>query len=116
MPSPVFLLLGPSIAALVVFVLRRWSVVASLVGVFAILIMGVTAAGVDLQTTNLAGRGLIIGDSWIVLGRSLTLTEQVRTTLLIIYAGTAFLFLLSWPLPQGTMFVPINLILLSLME
>ena len=115
MPAPVFLLLGPLLAAAITFLLRRWPPIATLVGLLAVVILLATVAGLDPGATG-GGTddGLIAGNSWTFFGRSLVLTEQIQTALLVFYGGLCLLFLLAFILPQDSVFIPFSLGLVGL--
>ncbi len=84
-------------------------------GVLSLVIIGGLAAAVPLDVTGGNFAGLIDGEPWVVLGRTILLTGQIRATLIFTYITMAILFLLSLLFPQGASFVPNCLIILSML-
>jgi NADH-quinone oxidoreductase subunit N len=115
MSASIFLIMGPLLWAFITYLVRRWQVAAVSIGVLAIVFIGGLVATVPLDVTGGGFDGLIDGEPWIVLGRTILLTEQIRTTLIIAYLTMAILFLLSLLFPQGASFVPNCLIILSIL-
>lgn len=115
MSASIFLIIGPLLWAFITFLVRRWQVAAVSIGVLALVFVGGLAAAVPLDVTGGNFAGLIDSEPWIVLGRTILLTEQIRTTLIFAYLTMAILFLLSLLFPQGASFVPNCLIILSIL-
>ncbi len=114
MSSPALVLILPLISASIVFFLRRWPRVAGLVGAFTLLILALTLTQVnpDAAAQSQVG-GIISGNSWLLLGRELAMTAAVRSILLFVYWVVLVVFLLTLILPQGSIFVPLSLAVLS---
>ncbi|MCI0648032.1 MAG: hypothetical protein L0346_24500 [Chloroflexi bacterium] len=111
-PGPLLALAGPLLPAAVAFLLRRWPRLAAGLGLAALLWLAVLLAALPLAAGQTTGR-LFTGDTWLVLGRSLTLTGAIRAALLFSYALAGLLFLLSLLWPQGPEFMPLTLATLS---
>jgi formate hydrogenlyase subunit 3/multisubunit Na+/H+ antiporter MnhD subunit len=95
--------------AAITFLLRRWPSTAILVGLLAVVILLATVAGLDPGAAGeVVGDGLIDGNSWNFFGRSLVLTEQIQTVLLLFYGGLGLLFILAFIFPQDSVFVPFS--------
>lgn len=92
--------------AVVALVVRRWPLAAVVAGVLGLVILGLTAASMTLDGSGAS-------DALVISGRLLTLSALARAALLFAYVGLSLLFLLSLLLPQGRIFVPICLGLLS---
>ena len=86
--------------AFITYIVRRWQVAAVSIGVLALVLIGGLVATVSLDVTGGGFAGLIDGEPWIVLGRTILLTEQIRTTLIFAYLTMAILFLLSLLFPH----------------
>lgn len=114
MPAPVFLVTTPLILALLTVALNRWPRLAVSCGVASTMLLAIIVTTVPVDTTMSRGEGgLISGNTWEILGRTLVLTGQIQTALLFILAIMALLFLLTLLFHQGSTFVPVSLALLS---
>ncbi|HZD11309.1 MAG TPA: hypothetical protein VE553_08205, partial [Candidatus Binatia bacterium] len=113
MSGPALVILGPLVPALLIFAgLRRWTRAAAICGFASTLLLALLIAAVNLQP-DLASTGFLSGGELSFLGRALLLTTAVRRVLLIVYAASALLFLLSALWSQGPDFVPAGLASLS---
>ncbi len=114
MSSPLLVLLAPPILAIIVFFLRRWPRVAGLSSALLLFVLALILARVDLDLSGqtVAG-GLIRGNTWMLLGREIALTGAIRTILLFAYGVMIIIFLLATLLPQGYIFIPLSLAVLS---
>lgn len=113
MSSPLLILIGPLISATLVFVLRRWLHAATIIAVISLIILSLMLAGADLDAPSGQVDGILAGNTWLVLGREVILTDAVRTILLFVYIATAAIFLLTLALPQGGLFITLSLAVLS---
>jgi NADH-quinone oxidoreductase subunit N len=104
-PGTLALLIGPLVLAVLALVVRRWPVVAVVSGVLGLLFLGLIAANL---TPGEGDAGALL-----ISGRSLAFSALIQAALLFTYTGLGLLFLLSLLLPQGGIFVPICLALLS---
>ncbi|MCB9418916.1 MAG: hypothetical protein H6667_03885 [Ardenticatenaceae bacterium] len=100
--GPIVLILGPAVAAVMVWLLGRWPRLAAAAGV-------VLAWGLALWL-RLLPDGI---EPVLIYGRSLTLTPGIQTLFILLLAGLGILFLLSLLWPQGRYFVPASLAALS---
>lgn len=113
-PGPVLALFGPLAPALITYGLRRWSAAAGLLGLVLMAALAAMVAVIPLEATPLVqASSLFAGDGWQIFGRTLTLTPGLQATLPALYLGAGLLALLSAVLPQGRVFVPVMLALLS---
>lgn len=102
--GPVVLVLGPMVAAVVAWLLRRWPRL--------VVAMGTVWAwemGVWLWQRPLPEGGEVV----LVYGRSLTLTPGLQSLFVLLLASLGILYLLSLLWPQGRNFVPVTLAALS---
>jgi multicomponent Na+:H+ antiporter subunit D len=114
MPSPFLLLIGPVVLAMLLFPLRKWPKAAGLTASVLLLIFTLIVASIDLDPSSQAEvGGFIRGEEWVVLGRAITLTASIRSILLFTYGTLIFIFLISAILPQGYVFIPLSLAVLS---
>lgn len=113
MSTPLFLLIAPAFVALAIFAgLRRWPRATGICGFLGALLIALLLAAADLDSSEATG-SLLVGDTFAFFDRSLLLTEGLRRILLLIYAGSALLFLLSARWSQGPDFVPAALAALA---
>jgi len=110
MPIPSLLVAIPVLAAAIAFVIRRWSLATIIMGCLTVLVL----VGALFATDTVDGSQQVLSDSfwrnsWDVFGRSLIMTDQIRTALLTVYTAFGLLFLLSITLPQDSIFVPVSL-------
>lgn len=116
-PVPVLLLAGPLVLAAILFFLRRWPQVTAVAGVAAALLLRLVVAYAPLAAETTAAPPLLArifaGDTWIVVGRSLSLNEAIRTLFLLLLALLALLYLLSILWSQGSSFTPATMALMS---
>lgn len=111
-PGPLLLLIGPPVVAGIVFLVRRWPVVAAVLGAVGILILARMVAAVPLSAGEATGR-LFVGDTLAVYGRAFVLMEGVQETMAWLYRGMGLICLLAAVVPQGRLFVPLSLLLLA---
>ncbi len=110
MPTPALLVTIPILAAAIAYTIRRWSVATIIVGCLTLLLLVVAVFATD----SVGGSQQMAIDSfwrnsWGLFGRTLILTDQIRTALLVVYTGFGLLFLLSTTFPQDSIFVPVSL-------
>ncbi|MCA9949815.1 MAG: hypothetical protein KDE48_09225, partial [Anaerolineales bacterium] len=112
-PTPTLLIFGPLPAVLLTALLSRRKRVSALAGVLttAVLIWRVTAVTLDSSTVPENTR--FVADTWLVFGRTLTLTAGIQAFYLFFCFGLVVLFLLALAWPQGRGFVPASLLTLS---
>ncbi len=70
MPGPSFLIVGPLVLGAIALLLRRWQKIAILFGIGAILILVIGLGRISID----GGRGALGRDSWLVFGRTLTIS------------------------------------------
>lgn len=114
LPAPLLLMGGPLLPALLTAALRRWPRLAAGVGVVSAMVLWRLTASVSLAAGS--APSLFAGDTLLLLGRSLTLTEGVRLAFTLLYGGLALLLLLSIWLPQGSDFTPASFAVLAILS
>jgi NADH:ubiquinone oxidoreductase subunit 2 (subunit N) len=113
-PGPLLLLIGPLLLAGVLFLLRRWPVVTAVLGALAVLILARMVAAIPLDNSGIeTASPLFAGDTLAIYGRTFVLTDEVQAVVRLLYQGVALLMLLAAVAPQGRLFVPLCLLLLS---
>jgi multicomponent Na+:H+ antiporter subunit D len=114
--GPLLLIALPLVASPVIWLLRRWEMVAALLAAAVGLLMAWLAWHLPLdQPVQLWGRQIALGESVTVLGRELTMSQADRMDLVLVYLIAAGLFLYAWRVSQGWTFYPLGLALLSVL-
>jgi NADH:ubiquinone oxidoreductase subunit 2 (subunit N) len=104
----------PLVIAPLVYVVRRWAFLGTLLAAGTAIALAWLCAVVPLSDpVTLLGRSLLLGQPLTVLGRELRLTFDSQLGLSFLYALAAISFLLAWPVSPGRSFFPLGLILLS---
>ncbi len=112
--GPLLLLIAPLAAAVITWLLCRWHRLSALAGIAAAWLLWAALVAVPLQPTAVEQSArLFAGDTFLIFGRALLLTEGVRQLAIFMFAGLILLFLLSIRFPQGRHFVPGALAALS---
>ena len=106
MTAPLLSLVGPIVLAVLLFPLRRWPRVSALAGAASAWLIALLLAGFDLEGS---------GDSWTILGRAFIMTEQQQLVLVMAYALSGVVFLMSAIYHQSPIFVSVSLVMLSLL-
>ncbi len=116
MTAPFILLLIPIGAATIVYLLRRRQTLAVIIGFLAVLTMalftGTRGPGGVLESS--VGES-ILNLRWEFFGQPFILNDEIQATLILVYLGVGFLFLLTLPFPQDTIFIPATLVVLASM-
>ena len=103
--APILPIIGPLIASFIALLLGRWPRARTLSGVIAAFILAGWIASLSLGNGPTGDNSLFVGDTWLV-GRPLTLTEQLQDLLVFLWIGLGILFLLALIFPQDPTFVP----------
>ncbi len=115
--GPLFLIILPLILAPVVYLLRRWALLAAALASATALIMASLCLGLPFdRPASVLGWEVALGEPMVVLGREFALELAGSLTLgfICLIAATAFLF--AWRVFQGSLFFPLGLIILSLLS
>lgn len=114
--GPLLLIALPLLISPVVWLVRRWEMVAALLAATAALLIAWLAWRLPLdEPIQLWGREIALGESVTVLGRELVMSQADRMDLVLIYLIAAGLFLYAWRVSQGWTFYPLGLALLSVL-
>lgn len=113
MPAPLLFILAPGLVALIVFVFKRQRWLATGLAVGSTVLLGLLAVRLPLDETWL---GLTIDSTWTILGRTLALEPVDRLGLAFIFVQAALLFLASRLVEPTRLFLPLGLLILSLLS
>lgn len=114
--GPLFLIALPLALAPVVFVLRRWALLAASLASATALVMAGLCLWLSLaRPVSVLGWKVVLGEPMMVLGREFALELAGCSTLGFIYLIAAVAFLFAWRVSQGRLFFPLGLIILSLL-
>lgn len=115
--GPLFLLVLPLALAPVVYLLRRWRLSAAFLASATTLIMAGLCLGLPLdRPVSAFGWKVALGEPMMVLGREFALELAGGLTLGFIYLIATVAFLFAWRVSQGGLFLPLGLIILSLLS
>lgn len=119
--GPLFLIVLPLTLAPVVYLLRRWALLAASLASATALVMASLCWRLPLDRplsvpgpTSVLGWKVALGEPMMVLGREFALELAGCSTLGFIYLMAAVAFLFAWRISQGRLFFPLGLIILSL--
>ncbi len=108
--GPLPLLVLPLLVGGVVFLLRRWSGVASWIGAVASLLMGIALLALPLEgTVVIAGRVISLGESITILGRPVVLSPSDRLAMGVLFLVGAGFFLLGGAFDREGLLTPLGL-------
>ena len=116
-PGPLLLIGLPLIVAPVVYLIRRWALLASALAAGTSLTLGLACLRLSLDAPGtFLGQPVQMGQSIIALGRELVLQPGWALALGYIFVLGAVVFFLDWCIPQGRLFCPVGLVLLSVVS
>ncbi len=111
------LIVVPLLAALIVFILRRFRTITAFASAAVALVLGISAWLLPLgQPVQLAGRQVMLDVPVTLLGRQLVLLPGDRTALSLIFIVAAGLFLAGWRTHPGASFFALGMALLGLLS
>lgn len=114
--GPLFLIVLPLALAPVVYLLRRWTLLAASLASATALVMASLCLRFPLDRPAwVLGWGVALGQPMTVLGRAFALDLAGSFTLGFICLTATVAFLSAWRIPQGRLFFPLGLIILSLL-
>ncbi len=115
--GPLFLIVLPLVLAPVVFLLRRWALLAASLASATALIMASLCWHLPLdRSVSVFGLEVALGQPMTVLGREFALELAGSFTLGFIYLIATVAFLFAWRISQGRLFFPLGLVILSLLS
>ncbi|MGC9332548.1 MAG: proton-conducting transporter membrane subunit [Anaerolineae bacterium] len=113
LPGPILIIGIPLAVAVVLQILRRWTVVTAWLGATTAALVGAGVAWLPLEETWglgwFGGFEVELGRPLVILGRSLIVNPVDRLGLAFIFFTTAGLFLVAWRLLPHSNFFPIGL-------
>lgn len=93
MNVPLFMLAGPALMAVPIYLLRRWPWARAILAALTAAVFGLLALQIPLdQAAAFAGRDLKFEPTWVVLGRQFVFAEGDRPALAFIYLSSMFFF------------------------
>ena len=114
--GPLFLIILPLALAPVVYLLRRWRLLAASLSSATALIMASLCLGLPFdRPASLLGWEVALGEPMMVLGREFALELAGGFTLGFICLIATVAFLFAWRVSQGSLFFLLGLIILSLL-
>jgi formate hydrogenlyase subunit 3/multisubunit Na+/H+ antiporter MnhD subunit len=120
--GPLFLIVLPLALAAVVYLLRRWALIAASLASATVFVMASLCLRLPLDRaisvpglTWLLGWKVALGEPMMVLGREFALEPAGCCTLGFIYLIAIVAFLFAWRISQGRLFFPLGLVILSLL-
>jgi formate hydrogenlyase subunit 3/multisubunit Na+/H+ antiporter MnhD subunit len=114
-PGPIVLLALPLLAAGIAYIVRRWTILASLLSAATAGVLAILCLRLPLdRSAFVLGQEVAFGRPVIILGRDLVLDPASQTWLAFIFGLAAFLFLFAWRVCQGRAFFASSLVVLSL--
>jgi multicomponent Na+:H+ antiporter subunit D len=112
--GPLFLIVLPLVLAPVVYLLRRWVLLAASLASATALIVASLCLGQSFdQPVSVLGWEVALGEPMVVLGREFTLEPAGGFTLGFVCLIATIAFLFAWRISQGRLFFPLGLIILS---
>jgi formate hydrogenlyase subunit 3/multisubunit Na+/H+ antiporter MnhD subunit len=115
--GPLLLLALPLLVAPLIWLLRRWAMIAALLSAGFSALMALMAWSLPLdQPVQLWGREVALGQTVSVLGRELAMSQADRLDLVFIFLIAAGLFLFAWRVSQGWTFYPLGLALMTVLS
>ncbi len=107
----------PLVLAGLVYALRRWATLSSLLSIGTTLALGIIIVVLPLgRTVQLWDRQIVMGGTLSFLGRELVLEDADRLAIGLLYLTAAGIFALAWPTSPRSMLLPVGLGLLSLLS
>lgn len=114
--GPLFLMVLPLALAPVVYLLRRWALLAASLASATALIMASLCLGLPLdQPVSVLGWEVALAEPMMVLGREFALELAGGFTLGSVCLIATIAFLFAWRISQGRLFFPLGLVILSLL-
>jgi len=117
-PAALLVVTIPLIGALLAYGLRRWQAIEIGVAVLSCVAAIVLLARPLESVISIPGAslGIALDAPLDVLGRVLRVRPEDRIPIILLFAVSAVLFVLSWRTPQGWPFVPVGLVVLAAMS
>ena len=114
-PGPFIVLALPLIAAVLVFLVRRWALPAALLSATVTGALAILCLRLPLdRSAFVLGQEVAFGRPVVIVGRNLMLEPASQAWLAFGFALATVLYLVAWRVSQGPLFFPISLVVLSL--
>jgi formate hydrogenlyase subunit 3/multisubunit Na+/H+ antiporter MnhD subunit len=114
-PGPLLLLALPLLAAIAVYLVRRWALLAAFLSAVTTGVLALLCLSLPLdRVAFVVGQEVAFGRPVVILGLTLMLEPAGQAWLAFAFALTTFLYLFAWRLSQGRSFFPFSLVILSL--
>ena len=114
-PGPLLLLVLPLAAAVITYLIRRWSVLAALVASATTATLAFLCLRLPLdRSAFVLEQEVAFGRPVVILGQTLQLEPAGQLWLAFIFLLATLFFLSAWPISQGRSFLPFGLVILAL--
>ncbi len=114
-PGPILVLLLPALAAIVTYLVRRWTVVAALTASATAGVVVFLCLRLPLdRSAFILGREVAFGRPVVVLGQTLQIDPAGQVWLAFVFALAMILYLFAWRISPGRSFFPFSLSILAL--
>jgi len=115
LPGPILLLVLPLLTAGVTYLLRRWTILASLLAALTTASLALLCLRLPLdRSAFVLGQEVAFGRPVVIVGRNLMLDPTGKAWLAFIFVLVTVLHLFAWRVPQGRSFFSFSLAILSL--
>lgn len=114
-PGPILLFLLPALAAILTYLVRRWTVVAAFVAFATAGVLAFLCLRLPLdRSAFVLGREIAFGRPVVVLGQTLQIDPAGQVWLAFIFVLAMILYVFAWRLSPGRSFFPFSLSILAL--
>lgn len=114
-PGPIILLALPLLAAVITYFLRRWAILAAFVAALTASTLAILCWRLPLdRSAFVLGQEVAFGRPVVIVGRILVLDPAGTVWLAFILSLATVFYLIAWRIPQGKLFFPASLAILSL--
>ncbi len=111
-----FLIL-PLAVAVVVYVMRQWAALSSILAFAACVALGIIIIVIPLgRTVEIWGRQIVLGGTLSLLGRELVLRDFDRVAIAFLYLTAAATLAMAWWVSRRSLLFPAGLVTLSLLS
>ncbi len=114
-PGPILLLVFPSLAAGVTYLVRRWTILATFVATAMVSVLAFLCLRLPLdRSAFVLGQEVAFGRPVVILGQTLQLDPAGQLWLAFVFGLAAIYYLVAWRVSQGRSFLPFSLAILAL--
>lgn len=114
-PGPILLVALPLLAAVLVYMVRRWAILAAFFSVVTTGLLAFLCLRLPLdRSAFVLGREVAFGHPIIVLGQTLQLDPAGQTWMAFVFVLATVLYLFAWRMSQGRSFFSFSLVILAL--